>query len=56
MGDPVDCGPVCAEAEHNGRGETAQSWRRRQGEAAKFLVLRAGTECEDDRDDRAGAG
>ena len=57
MGDPVGCGPVCAEAEHNGRGETAQPRRppHWQGEAG-MLLLRAGTECENDRDNRAGAG
>src|SRR6266516_3306970 len=54
-GDPVGCGPVCAEAEHDRAGAKQRnpSVRRTGRREAGTLLLRAGTECENERDNRA---
>src|SRR5947209_6539313 len=55
MGYPVGCGPVCAEAEHDRAGAKQRNpgVRRTRRREAGTLLLRAGTECENDRDNRA---
>src|SRR5438876_11270994 len=47
-GDPVGCGPICAEAEQDSAGAKQRNpgVRRTRRREAGTLLLRAGTECE----------